>query len=131
MVVKVGDKVYVNTFEAFECTEVREGTEYDLIDADFSLKMAVEQWQYPVANTRENNGADLNHILNTLDPMIDGRISDNAAGDQLRATLWAPGIKRVAQRISQQVAPQHQQEYCHPRREHQMGMGTEVGPSIV
>lgn len=88
MGVKVGDKVYVITFEAFECTEVREGTEYDLIDADFFLEMTVEQWRDLVTNTRENNGADLNHTLNTLDLMIEGGISDNATGDQLRADIF-------------------------------------------
>ena len=45
MGVKVGNRVFVITFEAFECTDVREGTEYDLIDADFFLEMTVEQWQ--------------------------------------------------------------------------------------
>ena len=68
--------------------EVREGTEYDLIDADFFLEMTVEQWQDLVTNTRENNGADLSHTLNTLDLMIEGGISDNATGDQLRADVF-------------------------------------------
>ena len=88
MGVKVGERVFVITFEAFECTGVKEGTDYDLIDADFFLKMTVEQWQDLVTNTRENNGADLSHTLNTLDLMIEGGISDNATGDQLRADVF-------------------------------------------
>ena len=88
MGVKVGAKVFVITFEAFECAEVKEGTEYDLIDADFFLEMSVEQWQDLVTNTRENDGADLTHTLNTLDLMIEGGISDNATGDQLRADIF-------------------------------------------
>ena len=88
MGIKAGDRVFVITFEAFECTEVKEGTEYDLIDADFYLEMTVEQWQELVTNTRENNGADLSHTLNTLDLMIEGGISDNATGDQLRADVF-------------------------------------------
>ena len=88
MGVKVGERVFVITFEAFECTEVREGTEYDLIDADFFLEMTVEQWRDLVTNTRENDGADLSHTLNTLDLMIEGGISDNATGDQLRADVF-------------------------------------------
>ena len=88
MGVKVGAQVYVITFEAFECTEVKEGTEYDLIDADFFLEMTVEQWQDLVTNTRENSGADLSHTLNTLDLTIEGGISDNATGDQLRADIF-------------------------------------------
>ena len=88
MGVKVGERVFVITFEAFECTGVKEGTDYDLIDADFFLKMTLEQWQDLVTNTRENNGADLSHTLNTLDLMIEGGISDNATGDQLRADVF-------------------------------------------
>ncbi len=88
MGVKVGNRVFVITFEAFECTGVREGTEYDLIDADFYLAMTAEQWQDLVTNTRENNGADLSHTLNTLDLTIEGGISDNATGDQLRADVF-------------------------------------------
>ena len=88
MGVKAGERVFVVTFEAFECTEVKEGTEYDLIDADFYLEMTVEQWRELVTNTRENNGADLSHTLNTLDLMIEGGISDNATGDQLRADVF-------------------------------------------
>ena len=88
MGIKAGEQVFVITFEAFECTEVKEGTEYDLIDADFYLEMTVEQWQDLVTNTRENNGADLSHTLNTLDLMIEGGISDNATGDQLRADVF-------------------------------------------
>ena len=88
MGIKVGERVFVITFEAFECTEVKEGTEYDLIDADFYLEMTVDQWQELVTNTRENKGADLSHTLNTLDLMIEGGISDNATGDQLRADIF-------------------------------------------
>ena len=88
MGVKVGERVFVITFEGFQCTGVREGTEYDLIDADFFLEMPVEQWQELVTNTRENNGADLSHTLNTLDLMLEGGISDNATGDQLRADVF-------------------------------------------
>ena len=88
MGVKVGERVYVITFEAFECAEVREGTEYDLIDADFFLEMTVGQWQDLITNTRENNGADLTHTLNTLDLMLEGGLSNNATGDQLRADVF-------------------------------------------
>ena len=88
MGVKVGDQVFIITFEAFSCTGVKEGTEYDLIDADFFLEMSPEQWRELVANTRDNSGADLGHTLNTLDLMIDGGICRNATGDQLRADIF-------------------------------------------
>ena len=88
MGVKAGDKVFVITFEAFECSEVKEGTEYDLIDADFFLEMDMDQWRDLIENTKENDGADLRHTLNTLDLMIEGGISKNATGDQFRADIF-------------------------------------------
>ena len=88
MGVSVGERVFMITFEAFECAEVKEGTEYDLIDADFFLNMTIDQWQDLIINTRENGGADRSHTLNTLDLTIEGGISDNATGDQLRADIF-------------------------------------------
>ncbi len=88
MGVSVGERVFMITFEAFECLEVKEGTEYDLIDADFFLNMTIDQWQDLIINTKENGAADLTHTLNTLDLMIEGGISNNATGDQLRADIF-------------------------------------------
>lgn len=88
MGVTVGERVFLITFEAFQCVDVKEGTKFDLIDADFFLNMSVEQWQELIVNTKENGGADRSHTLNTLDLMIDGGISDNATGDQLRADIF-------------------------------------------
>ena len=88
MGVKAAGRVFIITFEAFECSEVKEGTEYDLIDADFFLEMGLEQWQELITNTRENGAADLSHTLNTLDLMTSGGISNNATGDQLRADIF-------------------------------------------
>jgi hypothetical protein len=88
MGVSVGERVFMITFEAFECVGVKEGTEYDLIDADFFLNMTVDQWQDLIINTKENGAADRSHTLNTLDLMIEGGISDNATGDQLRADIF-------------------------------------------
>ena len=88
MGVSVGERVFMITFEAFECVEVNEGTKFDLINADFFLNMSTEQWQDLITNTRENGAADRSHTLNTLDLMIEGGISDNATGDQLRADIF-------------------------------------------
>lgn len=88
MGVKVGPRVFIITFEAFECSAVRAGTEYDLIDLDFFLEMSEADWQDLVRNTSENGGADLSHTLNTLDLMAQDGISKNATGDQLRADLF-------------------------------------------
>ena len=88
MGVKVGTSIFVVTFEGFECSNVREGTEYDLIDLDFFLEMSESDWQDLIQNTRENGGADLSHTLNTLDLMAEDGISKNATGDQLRADIF-------------------------------------------
>ena len=88
MGVAVGERVFMITFEAFECVGVKEGTEYDLIDADFFLSMSVDQWQDLITNTRENGAADRSHTLNTLDLMTEGGICENATGDQLRADIF-------------------------------------------
>ena len=88
MGVKVGSRVFIITFEAFECSDVREGTEYDLIDLDFFLEMSEADWQDLMRNTKENGGADLSHTLNTLDLMAQDGISKNATGDQFRADLF-------------------------------------------
>ena len=88
MGVSVGERVFLVTFEAFECVGVKEGTEYDLIEADFFLNMTPEKWQELITNTRVNGGADRSHTLNTLDLMTEGGICDNATGDQLRADIF-------------------------------------------
>ena len=88
MGVKVGPKVFVVTFEAFECSNVREGNEFDLIDLDFFLEMSEENWHDLIRNTNENGGADLRHTLNTLDLLAPDGFSKNATGDQLRADIF-------------------------------------------
>ena len=88
MGVKVGPRVFIITFEAFECSDVREGTEYDLIDLDFFLEMSESDWQDLMRNTKENGGADLSHTLNTLDLTAQDGISKNATGDQFRTDLF-------------------------------------------
>ncbi|HXF50093.1 MAG TPA: hypothetical protein VNM43_00215 [Dehalococcoidia bacterium] len=65
--VKVGDKIYQLTFEAFECTEVKEITERDLRDVDFWLEQPYEGWKEMLQNIKEKGAADLDHTLNTID----------------------------------------------------------------
>jgi hypothetical protein len=86
MGVKVGDKVFVLTFEAFQCTDAREGTEYDLIDLDFFLEMSEDDWREMLQNIKEHGSADFGHTLNSLD--MTKEISNNATGDQLRADMF-------------------------------------------
>lgn len=65
--VKVGNKVYELTFEAFELTGVREAAESDLRDMDFWLEQPYEKWQEMLENIKKNGAADLSHTLNTID----------------------------------------------------------------
>ena len=65
--VKVGSKIYELTFEAFECTGVREIPESSLRDLDFWLEQPFENWKDMIENIKRNGHADLSHTLNTID----------------------------------------------------------------
>ena len=86
MGVKVGDEVFVVTFEAFECSSVRSGNEYDLINVDFFIEMDSDAWKAMLENIRDNGGAGSGHTLVSLDML--NEISTNATGDQLRADMF-------------------------------------------
>ena len=88
MGVKVGSRVFVVVFEAFECTEVRDGSEADLDDLDFYLELSEGDWRELVENTKANGGADRRHTLNTLDLTADDGFAQNATGDQLRGDIF-------------------------------------------
>ena len=86
--VKVGSRVFVITFEAFECVSVEEGSEAGLDDLDFYLELSEADWRELIENTKANGGADRQHTLNTLDLMKEDGLSQNATGDQLRADIF-------------------------------------------
>jgi hypothetical protein len=65
--VKVGDKTYELTFEAFECAGVRQISQEELRDCDFWLEQEPEAWKEMISNIQENGQADLSHTLNTID----------------------------------------------------------------
>jgi hypothetical protein len=65
--VKVGNKIYEITFEAFECTGVREVNENSLRDMDFWMEQSYDAWKDMLENIKKNGGADLSHTLNTID----------------------------------------------------------------
>ncbi len=88
MGVKVGPRVFVITFEAFECVEVKEGSEADLDNLDFYLELIEADWRDLVENTKANGGADRRHTLNTLDLIKENGLSQNATGDQLRGDIF-------------------------------------------
>jgi len=65
--VKVGDKLYEVTFEAFECTGVKEIGEHDLRDLDFWLEQSPDEWRAMLENIKSHGSADLTFTLNTID----------------------------------------------------------------
>lgn len=64
---KIEHKIIEVTFEAFECTNVREASENDLRDMDFWLEQSYDQWKDMLVNIQKNGKADLSHTLNTID----------------------------------------------------------------
>ena len=67
MGVKVLDQAFEITFEAFDCTGVREIRAADLAKTDFYLDAPYETWQEMLADIKEHGKADLQHTLNTID----------------------------------------------------------------
>ncbi len=86
MGVKIGDDIFVVTFEAFQCKGVKVGTEYDLINVDFFIEMESDAWRGMLENIKANGGAEAGQTLVSLDML--NEISNNATGDQLRADLF-------------------------------------------
>jgi hypothetical protein len=65
--VKVGERVYEITFEAFECTGIRSASDADLQNMDFWLEQPFDQWRAMIENIKAHGAADLSHTLNTID----------------------------------------------------------------
>ena len=88
MGIKVAEHSYIIVFEGEECSEVREVPEHDLTEADFYLDMASDEWEDMLRNIKDNDGADLNHTLNTLDmDRLDG-LALTMNGDQYRQDFF-------------------------------------------
>jgi ribonucleotide reductase alpha subunit len=64
---KIGDDLYEVTFEAFECTGVKEIDESTLRELDFWLEQTPEEWRDMIENIKTHGAADLSHTLNTID----------------------------------------------------------------
>jgi hypothetical protein len=86
MGVKLDDSVYIISFEAFQCTGVRLGDDYDLINTDFFLEMSPDAWRAMLESIKSNGGAEAGQTLVSLDML--NEISNNATGDQLRADMF-------------------------------------------
>ncbi len=88
MGIKVAEHSYIIVFEGEECSQVREVPELDLAEADFYLDMASEEWEDMIRNIKDNDGADLDHTLNTLDMDRFEGLALTANGDQYRQDFF-------------------------------------------
>ena len=85
---KIGDEVFVLTFEGQECVDAAAADEAALDDVDFYLDMAAADWHEMVANIGKNGHADLHHTLNTLDLDREDGLATSHHGDQYREDLF-------------------------------------------
>ncbi len=85
---KVGERVFVLTFEGVECSKAIEADDAALDDVDFYLDMSPDDWRDMVSNIAENGHADLHHTLNTLDLDRDDGLATSHHGDQYREDLF-------------------------------------------
>ena len=67
MGVKVRDNAFEITFEAFDCTGVREIRAADLAKTDFYLEAPYETWSEMLRNIKEHGKPDRQYTLNTID----------------------------------------------------------------
>ena len=88
MGIKVASNAYIIVFEGDECSEVREVPEPDLAEADFYLDMTSDEWQEMISNIKDNDGADLDHTLNTLDMDRFEGLALTMNGDQYRQDFF-------------------------------------------
>jgi hypothetical protein len=65
--VKVLDKAFEVTFEAFDCVSVREVPPSDPAKADFYLEAPFETWREMLENIKEHGKPDRQYTLNTID----------------------------------------------------------------
>ena len=85
---KIGDDVFVLTFEGLECSRAVAADEAALDDVDFYLDMSKQDWREMVRNIAVNDGADLHHTLNTLDLDREDGLATSHHGDQYREDLF-------------------------------------------
>ncbi len=64
---KVGERAYEVTFEAYEVTGAREISPEDLPNCDFWLEQEPQAWKEMLENIRAHGKADITHTLNTID----------------------------------------------------------------
>ena len=67
MGVKVQDKAFEITFDAFDCTGVREISVADLAKTDFYLEELFDTWREMLENIKKLGHPDRQYTLNTID----------------------------------------------------------------
>ena len=85
---RIGDAVFVLTFEGLECARAAQVEAAALEAVDFYLEMSAEKWREMIANIAEHGAADLHHTLNTLDLTLDDGLAKSRHGDQYREDLF-------------------------------------------
>ena len=88
MGIKVATQAYMVVFEGMECSDVLEVAEADLTAADFYLDMPYSEWEGMLRNIKENDGAGLEHTLNTLDMNKEDGLALTMNGDQYREDFF-------------------------------------------
>ncbi len=86
--VKSGDDIFRLELEGLECTGVKAIDREELANLDFYLEMEPEAWRDMLENIKQNDGADLDHTLNTLDLDREDGLARSATGDQYRQDLF-------------------------------------------
>jgi len=61
-----GERLFVLTFEVFECTRVDEVASFAPSHVDFVLEGRLDAWREMIENIRANGAADVAHSINTL-----------------------------------------------------------------
>ncbi len=85
---KIGDDIFVLTFEGVECSRAVVTDESALDDVDFYLDMPPNDWLEMIKNIAANGSADLHHTLNTLDLDREDGLATSHHGDQYREDLF-------------------------------------------
>lgn len=85
---KVGKRVFLLTFEGFECVDAREADDSALEPMDFYLEMTLKEWRAMLQDIAENGAASLHYTLNTLDLNRETGLSQSVHNDQYREDLF-------------------------------------------
>ena len=86
--VKVGNDVFVLTFEGQECISVEIRSDEDLAETDFYMHMQQHEWVDMLKNIKDHGHAVGDYTLNTLDLDRADGLSTSIHGDQYREDMF-------------------------------------------